>query len=135
HTRFSRDWSSDVCSSDLHAFQRVPIAFSVGYQRLNGGFGVQLFGLHDSLIPDLGAAVFQLITVDGRNDGMADAHFLNGLRHTAGFVRIVFRRPTGGHGAEGTAAGTDIAEDHERCRSRTPALSHVGTVPAFANSV
>src|SRR5690606_41088632 len=28
HTRFSRDWSSDVCSSDLHAAYRV-LAVSV----------------------------------------------------------------------------------------------------------
>src|SRR5690606_39593421 len=31
HTRFSRDWSSDVCSSDLHAFlptNMQPFAYS-----------------------------------------------------------------------------------------------------------
>src|SRR5690606_40841122 len=36
HTRFSRDWSSDVCSSDLHAI--------IGLRDCGGGEGV---GLHD----------------------------------------------------------------------------------------
>src|SRR5690606_39477366 len=36
HTRFSRDWSSDVCSSDLEDFKRPPEEFSGGFQvRLN----------------------------------------------------------------------------------------------------
>src|SRR5690606_40575853 len=29
HTRFSRDWSSDVCSSDLDCKYRINLAFSV----------------------------------------------------------------------------------------------------------
>src|SRR5690606_39974025 len=27
HTRFSRDWSSDVCSSDLYYFHQFPVWF------------------------------------------------------------------------------------------------------------
>src|SRR5690606_39933223 len=27
HTRFSRDWSSDVCSSDLHYYAMLPLVF------------------------------------------------------------------------------------------------------------
>src|SRR5690606_40712514 len=36
HTRFSRDWSSDVCSSDLGAEEGAPIA-RVGAARLIAG--------------------------------------------------------------------------------------------------
>src|SRR5690606_40539640 len=35
HTRFSRDWSSDVCSSDL-----VPVAYPAGGYRYDIPFGV-----------------------------------------------------------------------------------------------
>src|SRR5690606_39807970 len=33
HTRFSRDWSSDVCSSDLYF---IPIATPTGYRTISG---------------------------------------------------------------------------------------------------
>src|SRR5690606_39766158 len=42
HTRFSRDWSSDVCSSDLDKEQRrsrVPAGPATGVERAQGGFG------------------------------------------------------------------------------------------------
>src|SRR5690606_39366525 len=32
HTRFSRDWSSDVCSSDLKQMQYVTAARALGYK-------------------------------------------------------------------------------------------------------
>src|SRR5690606_39977080 len=32
HTRFSRDWSSDVCSSDLHEFRIFFISSILGYK-------------------------------------------------------------------------------------------------------
>src|SRR5690606_40131815 len=31
HTRFSRDWSSDVCSSDLERYPLPPFARTVGF--------------------------------------------------------------------------------------------------------
>src|SRR5690606_40792780 len=41
HTRFSRDWSSDVCSSDLMASMKICTA------QLCFGGNAALFGLHD----------------------------------------------------------------------------------------
>src|SRR5690606_30099025 len=38
-TRFSRDWSSDVCSSDLHATTSVDVAPRAGRARAPGGLG------------------------------------------------------------------------------------------------
>src|SRR5690606_41023697 len=39
HTRFSRDWSSDVCSSDLTISTNTPIAFDpYSENELTGGF-------------------------------------------------------------------------------------------------
>src|SRR5690606_40521731 len=42
HTRFSRDWSSDVCSSDLegvvqvgHVFQYMPECYRIAYSTWN----------------------------------------------------------------------------------------------------
>src|SRR5690606_40041138 len=36
HTRFSRDWSSDVCSSDLNAYRYVGAPSGVQMQGLDG---------------------------------------------------------------------------------------------------
>src|SRR5207302_7692900 len=33
HTRFSRDWSSDVCSSDLTAAERMPFCAAMVFTR------------------------------------------------------------------------------------------------------
>src|SRR5690606_39680644 len=35
HTRFSRDWSSDVCSSDLYVFENVPNTNLIPWQNPN----------------------------------------------------------------------------------------------------
>src|SRR5690606_40800053 len=42
HTRFSRDWSSDVCSSDLTAMDRLPVE---GRRILEAGCGIGLASL------------------------------------------------------------------------------------------
>src|SRR5207253_4035304 len=48
HTRWPRDWSSDVCSSDLlDAFYRVPKA---QYQRIFDHFKVQCDAEHDEVV-------------------------------------------------------------------------------------
>src|SRR5690606_40757155 len=37
HTRFSRDWSSDVCSSDLRTLDEVPVAFANAIRSMSPG--------------------------------------------------------------------------------------------------
>src|SRR5690606_30665274 len=50
HTRFSRDWSSDVCSSDLNMVGGFPGAkkFSAGLQSPNHGYEYRLAPQHIS---------------------------------------------------------------------------------------
>src|SRR5690606_42148894 len=54
----------DYLSRRDHAFQCVPVSLRDGYQRFDGGFRIQLYGLNDGLIPNLRATVLQLIAVD-----------------------------------------------------------------------
>src|SRR5690606_17016898 len=39
HTRFSRDWSSDVCSSDLFSFSQIQIGSDIDGETLRDEFG------------------------------------------------------------------------------------------------
>src|SRR5215813_14646437 len=56
HTRCGRDWSSDVCSSDLHASQHMH-----DQQEYEAGFGE----LHQRLIAPAQEAVELRLAVDG----------------------------------------------------------------------
>src|SRR5690606_40452202 len=46
HTRFSRDWSSDVCSSDLYAATQVPkypvVKYEIMSPSIQGGSGIMV---------------------------------------------------------------------------------------------
>src|SRR5690606_36183297 len=53
-----------------------------------------------------------------------------------GLARIVgSTRIAGGHGAEATAAGARVAEEHHRGGALAPALAHVGTARLLAHGV
>src|SRR5690606_40735186 len=59
HTRFSRDWSSDVCSSDL---QRVRLAYDDAVQRVRQTLKDQGFGVLTEI--DMTATLRDKIGVD-----------------------------------------------------------------------
>src|SRR5690606_39348509 len=90
HTRFSRDWSSDVCSSDLRVTRRTG---ALSYARQ--GIGVLLIAL--VLIP-----FYRLL--EGRETGLAG-------RATIGQIgRASCREREGGAGGPGS-------EQHESART------------------
>src|SRR5690606_30569446 len=72
HTRFSRDWSSDVCSSDLH-HGRLPL-YHMDLYRLERAADVEALGLEEFLEGD-GVAVVEWA-----------AHLPEGLRPEEGLV-------------------------------------------------
>src|SRR5690606_40822085 len=62
HTRFSRDWSSDVCSSDLHRERLIPRMMRKGIEK---EFAERVFeqirGFGEYGFPESHAASFALI--------------------------------------------------------------------------
>src|SRR6266700_5489960 len=55
HTRFSRDWSSDVCSSDLSALAKSVIVQLRDYGKTRRGWlGVRIQGVSDEIAESLG---------------------------------------------------------------------------------
>src|SRR5690606_25142921 len=75
HTRFSRDWSSDVCSSDLGLkVERIinePTAAALAYGLDKKGQDQKIVvfdfggGTHDVSILELGDGVFEVLSTDG----------------------------------------------------------------------
>src|SRR5690606_39585734 len=46
HTRFSRDWSSDVCSSDLSTYDGLALAWAIAHRLLSHNQALTLFATH-----------------------------------------------------------------------------------------
>src|SRR5207253_8394974 len=75
HTRWPRDWSSDVCSSDLFLTSDIPkIGFSLKYE-------------HRFIKKKLGIDVNNWV-----HDGMIAAHILDNRRGVSGLERSEERR-------------------------------------------
>jgi hypothetical protein len=62
-------------------------------------------------------------------------HEVNSFGHALGLIPIHGIGSAGSYGAEAATAGTYIAQYHKGGGAFAPALSHIGTVPAFANSM
>ena len=125
----------DLLPAGDHAVERRPVAARVGDEGLDGRGGGPLLDLANGLVPDLGPAVLELVPVDARDDGVLDAHQVDGFRDAPGLILVVLARAAGLHRAEGAGARAGVAEDHEGGRPRAPALTHVGTVAALADGV
>src|SRR5207302_4086519 len=74
HTRFSRDWSSDVCSSDLTAVLDVSALLSVGIDGIPEQTAVFTFAIACHAAIDLGQ-VLSLSPDDMRIRRLAHAEF------------------------------------------------------------
>src|SRR5690606_11902906 len=101
------------------------------YCRLRTG----LLGLSHSLVPYLGAPVFELVAVDGSDDGVFNAHSFDCLGNALRLICIVFGGTSRGDSAECAASRTNISLDHERRRPRSPAFTLVRAIAAVANGV
>src|SRR3712207_7457597 len=68
HTKYWRDWSSDVCSSDLHlaggAIDDLGGGADIDAHRQDG------HGLHDDALGDLGAGADEAVVLDDHRVGL-----------------------------------------------------------------
>src|SRR5690606_39843197 len=86
HTRFSRDWSSDVCSSDLSLEQARKLAKEMGYPVMlkatagGGGKGMRAVWKEDDLQKALESAKQEAGAAFG-NDGMYMEKLIEEPRH------------------------------------------------------
>src|SRR5690606_39302315 len=80
HTRFSRDWSSDVCSSDLNAEETIE----------NTELGDAIYDCLSKL-PEKQAQVFKMKTIEG----LETDYICNELNITASNLWVIIHRARG----------------------------------------
>src|SRR5690606_26381695 len=57
-----------------HSIKSIPVSFGVGDECFNGRFGTYLFCFDHGLIPNLGAAILELVAIDRGDDRVLDLH-------------------------------------------------------------
>ena len=87
----------------------------------------------DGLGDVLGAAVREVVAVDGGDDDVVEAELLHRHGDAAGLEDVERVGPAGGDVAEGAAAGADLAHDHHGGVALGPALADVGAAGLLAD--
>ncbi len=124
-----------VGSLSDHSGQRHLLAAEVGSEELDLALGRLTTDLPHERCPDSGAVVRQIISVDGGDDGVAQAHARDRSGHAGGLQRIVPRGLARLHVAEAAATGAGVAQDHEGRCAAFPALANVGAGRLLAHRV
>jgi hypothetical protein len=62
-------------------------------------------------------------------------HEVNSFGYALGLIPVNRFGAPGGDGAEATATGADIAEDHKGGGTFSPTFAHIGAVAAFADGM
>jgi len=115
------------------ALQCPRLLQEIGRQDFDGGLRRSGADRPDHLLEMFGATVGQVVTVDGGNDDVGEAHLLDGLGDVLGFRHVERIRLAGGDVAEGACAGTDLAHDHEGGVFLVPAFADVRATGFFAD--
>src|SRR5882757_5845563 len=82
HTRYWRDWSSDVCSSDLRLISSVVILFIIGFS----GLGIDNYGHFGGLVAGFGLGK---LFADRQPMNSSERRIAYGLGWLAGLVVLV----------------------------------------------
>ena len=83
----------------------------------------------------LGTAITQIVTVNTGNNHIFQFECSNRLAQFARLIRVGWQRLAVADVAERTAAGADVAEDHEGGSAAPKAFTDVGAGGFFANRV
>src|SRR5262249_40169035 len=87
----------------------------------------------------LRSAIRKVVTIDARDHHVFQTHSRGHARHVAGLLwiepHILLLRAGLGHRAEAAAAGTPVAQDHERRHAAMEALVNVRAARRLANRV
>ena len=108
-------------------FQRALLAKEIGGQHLDRRIMASPANGRDGLGEMRGAAVFQIVSIDGCDDHMGEAKLRGRFGDANGLARIERSRPAGRNIAEGAGPRADFAQDHEGGVLLLPTFADVGT--------
>src|SRR3989449_6674329 len=95
HTRCSRDWSSDVCSSDLFGVNvprmiTLTYGFGVGLAGLAGVLAAPIYQVNPLMGADLIIVVFAVVVIGGMGSIMGSIVTGFGLGVVEGFTKVFY---------------------------------------------
>src|SRR5439155_9137137 len=125
----------DVRAGSHHGCQRGLVTHEVRDQNLDAACRDAPADMPYGPGKDCRPTVFQLVAVDGGDDGVLQAHALNRLRDAHWLAQVEHTRPAGLHGAEAASPGAGVAQDHEGGGACLPALADVGTTRLLTDGV
>ena len=106
-----------------------------GRQDLDGGRPFELAQGSDRLDESGGAAIGQIVAIDGGDDDVLETHPLRRLGELPRLVGIDGLRPTVGDGTVGAVAGADATVDEEGGGAARETLGAVRAARLFADRV
>src|ERR1700683_2281030 len=115
--------------------ERHLLSLEVGGEHLDLAAGRLAAHLADDADERGGALVGQVVAVDGRDDGVAQAHARDRAGDAGWLERVVPGGLAGLDVAEAAAPRAGVAEDHERGGAALPALADVGAGGLLADGV
>ena len=87
------------------------------------------------VVPNDGTPIGQFISVNRCDHGMFHFHQMNGLRYALWLIPIYRQRSACCNGTKSAAACANITENHEGCRTGSPAFAHIRAIATFTNRV
>jgi hypothetical protein len=132
--------SLDVVREHLRArlgylHEKVLAALEVGDHVLHASAGVDVVDPADRLGVQPGAAVWEVVSRDAGDGGVAQARRVDALGHPARFVAVDRLRPAGVDLAEVAAPGALVTPDEERRLVVLPAFDDVRAARLLAHGV
>ena len=110
----------------------IQTAAEIGNKDFDFGIWAGFADGFDAVGEVLGAAITQVVTVDGSNHDIAQVHGLDGFGQVFRLIRIQHIGAAMANIAERAAAGTNIAHDHECGRTLGKAFADIRTRCFFA---
>ena len=117
-------------------FERRPFAAKIGNEHFDPATRDAPANFFNGAGKNSGSTVGLVVAIHGSDDGIAQAHLLDGFGNAQ---RLVFlgraNRLARRDGAETAGARADVSQNHERGSAMIPALAHVGAAGALTDGV
>jgi len=125
----------DIWPGGDDGFERSFLAQKIGGQDLDRRAGRGGSDGADRAREMLSTAIIQIVPIDRGHNNVRQPECCNRLGDTPRLVRVEKIGPAGSDIAEGTPAGADAAENHDRCMLLLPTFADIRATCLFAHGI